>query len=278
MAVGRATVNNMAGSQYRNSQRVAPYLAASERASWDRDGFFVVERFISQPRLSPLIERIQQIAEIAEVGGDIGDAMLTRELILANEPTPAGRISKVFKLHRREPLFNALATDTRLLSRVAALIGDNVDCFLSQFIFKHPGALGQPWHQDSFYFRMHPEPQIGAWLAVTEARIDNGPLWVVPGSHREPIHESVVRDLRAHADPFYVEITGADTSTEIPVLMNPGDLLVFHSHLRHRSTDNHSHDDRASMVLHYAQQGTTGFIAPNHDWMPVVRSGDTATE
>ena len=115
--------------------------------------------------------------------------------------------------------------------------------------------------------------QVGAWLAVTEANLDNGPLWVIPGSHREPVHESVARDVREHASPFYVEITGVDTADEMPVLIRPGDLLLFHSRLRHRSTDNESSQDRAAMVFHYAPAGTTGYIAPNHDWMPVLRDG-----
>ena len=41
-----------------------------------------------------------------------------------------------------------------------------------------------------------------------------------------------------------------------PVLMDPGDLLLFDSHLMHRSTDNESAGIRAAMVFHYAATGT----------------------
>lgn len=41
-----------------------------------------------------------------------------------------------------------------------------------------------------------------------------------------------------------------------PVLMSPGDLLLFDSHLMHRSTDNGSSGIRAAMVYHYAATGT----------------------
>ncbi len=249
-------------------------LRPDERARWERDGFFIVKRFIAPDRLLALTDRIVEIADDHHAGRDIGAAMPVFEGALADAPTPSGRLSKVFKLHRDEPLFNSIAVDEAVVSRVADLLrteGHDVDCFLSQFIFKHPGALGQPWHQDSFYFRMTPPVQVGAWLAVTEAHLDNGPLWVVPGSHLEPIHETVTKDEREHANMFYVEIQGADTTNEVPVLLDPGDLLIFHSHLRHRSTDNNSSDDRAAMVLHYAAAGTTGVIAPNHDWMPVLR-------
>ncbi len=41
-----------------------------------------------------------------------------------------------------------------------------------------------------------------------------------------------------------------------PVLMDPGDLLLFDSHLMHRSTDNAASGLRAAMVYHYAATGT----------------------
>jgi len=118
------------------------------------------------------------------------------------------------------------------------------------------------------------------WLAITDARIDNGPLWVLEGSHREPVH-AVVPDQREHANVGYVEIVDHDTSTEQPLLMKAGDLLVFHDHLFHRSTDNESDDLRAAMVYHFASAATVdqsqeklGFVPPNIDWMPVRRGGE----
>ena len=120
--------------------------------------------------------------------------------------------------------------------------------------------------------------KLGVWLAVTEATLDNGPLWVLPGSHREPVHP-VVGDRREGANSAYVEIVDHDMSGAVPVLIGPGDLLLFHSHLMHRSTDNGSDRLRAAMVYHYAAAGTVdgtearfGFKSPNNDWMPVRRS------
>ena len=109
--------------------------------------------------------------------------------------------------------------------------------------------------------------------AVTAATPDNGPLSVVPGSHLEEVHESVEWDEREDAGTFYVEIQGVDTDRETVVLMEPGDLLLFHSRLRHRSTDNNSDRSRAAMVYHFAVPGTEGYIADNHDWLPVLRDG-----
>ena len=161
-----------------------------------------------------------------------------------------------------------------MTSIAASVLGtDDLDCFLSQFIFKNPGAWGQPWHQDSHYFLFGPHnggrPIVGLWLAVTEATLENGCLHVIPGSHREPVHEHV-DDRRPGANYGYREIVDFDFSASIPVTMNPGDLLVFDSHLMHRSTDNVSSDIRAAMVYHCARTGTVDLAEhPINDFLTV---------
>ena len=77
----------------------------------------------------------------------------------------------------------------------------------------------------------------------------------LPGSHREPVHEHVP-DRRPNANLGYVEIVDHDMAAAEPVLMDPGDLLLFDSHLMHRSTGNESAGIRAAMVFHYAATGT----------------------
>jgi phytanoyl-CoA hydroxylase len=161
---------------------------------------------------------------------------------------------------------------------VAVLLGGHaIDCFLSQFIFKSPGAWGQPCHQDSFYFPFTPaRPVVGAWLAATDAKIDNGPLYVVPGSQREPVHEHIP-DRRPNANLGYYEIVDYDLSGAVMVDMEPGDLLLFDSHLMHFSTDNTSNRRRAAMVWHFAAAGTVDHTVETrgysiNDWMPVRRS------
>jgi ectoine hydroxylase-related dioxygenase (phytanoyl-CoA dioxygenase family) len=137
---------------------------------------------------------------------------------------PEDLISKVFRLHRR-PMFREFLETERVTEIVAGMLGPDVDCFLSQFIFKNPGAWGQPWHQDSFYFPFEPaRPIVGLWLAVTAATLENGCLHVLPGSNHEPVHEHVPdqRPKRTTATS-----RSSITRSRRPPLMQPGDLLVF---------------------------------------------------
>jgi len=257
-------------------------FTSEHRTSWDRDGFVVLRRFVDTGTCTAMTARIVAIAQAQAGGESITPSFVLPETAMRDVAGPAeGRVSKIFNLHRHEPVFREFSRNERLLDLVQALIGPDFDSFLSQFIFKNAGAMGQPWHQDAYYFPFDRQPQIGVWLAVTEATRANGPLWVLPASHREPVHD-VVPDRREGTNLGYVEIVDHDMAAATPVLMQPGDLLLFHSHLMHRSTDNEAATMRAAMVYHYTPAGTVdgteqhfGFKSPNNDFVPVRRGGRT---
>ena len=249
-----------------------------QHAAWERDGFFIVRGFEDSESCRAMHERAVELARQSGGAGLVNGKLVqpeTRANPHAREAEDS--VSKIFKLHRDEPVYGDFIQSEAVLNLAVDLIGPNLDCFLSQFIFKNAGALGQPWHQDSFYFRFDRTPQLGIWLAVNESTLENGCLHVLPGSHREPVHTHVP-DRRAGANYGYVEIVDHDMSGAIPVEMKPGDLLVFHSHLMHRSTDNESSRLRAAMVYHLAEAGTVDRdekpVAIN-DWMPVRRRIET---
>ena len=260
-------------------------LPETRRAAWKNDGFFICRGFAEATSCAELWDRAVELARADVAGSDLLPSYVLREPSLDTpRNAPEERASKIFRLHRQEPLFHAFATRPDLLALLAGVLGPDLDCFLSQFIFKHRGTLGQPWHQDAFYFPFDRSPQVGVRLAVTDSREDNSPLWVLPGSHREPVH-AVVPDSRENAPFGYVEIVDHGMAEAVPVLMEAGDLLVFHSHLMHRSTDHAGGPVRAAMVWHYAEAGTVdetearwGRPSPNNDWMPVLRNGQLAPD
>ena len=60
----------------------------------------------------------------------------------------------------------------------------SVKCMQSMLFVKPPQFQGQAWHQDEIYIPTRDRSLIGAWIAMDDATIENGCLWVVPGSHR----------------------------------------------------------------------------------------------
>jgi phytanoyl-CoA hydroxylase len=257
-------------------QKTASALSADQRASWQENGFCRISGFADAATCTAMLDRVVEISRRYDAGESVSPAWITPEQNLKAEGrtgNPEELVSKIFRLHR-DSVFNEFATSAAVLDVVAEVLdGNELDCFLSQFIFKNPGAWGQPWHQDSYYFPFDPpRPIVGVWLAVTKATLENGCLHVLPGSNREPIHEHVP-DRRPNANGGYVEIVDHDMSASTPVLMEPGDLLLFDSHVMHRSTDNESDGVRAAMVYHYCRAGTTErHPNPINDFLPVRRT------
>lgn len=272
--------NRLAG---RTAPSVAPAAPArldgDLAARWERDGFVVLRAMVA-PELALAVDHaaVGHVRELAATGAELGgyrsgDGMLSvPEPNLGTDPSSPGQpedhVSKLFNLHRREP-FRSVAAHPGVVGVLCGLLGADVDCFNSQFIFKNPGAWGQPWHQDSLYFDLDRVPQVGVWLATSSATAENGCLHVAPGTHVEPLHEHIP-DRRPGANLGYLEIVDHDFSGEVAVEMDPGDVLVFHSFLMHRSGDNRSGSRRTALVLHHTPTGTTTVGPPSGtiDFMP----------
>jgi phytanoyl-CoA hydroxylase len=126
-----------------------------------------------------------------------------------------------------------------------------VKCMQSMAFVKPPQFQGQAWHQDEIYIPTRDRSLIGAWIAIDDATIENGCLWVVPGSHRS----GYLYPQREHGNPdefdFAQESYGFEESAEIPVEVKAGTLVFFNGYLLHRSRKNRSSVYRRVLVNHY---------------------------
>jgi phytanoyl-CoA hydroxylase len=263
-------------------------LTTEQRQAWDRDGFFIQRKLVPTEDVARIeaevIGRIRSDPPSAHPGkaayNSGNDCLITVETaptsVVSN---PEDLITKVFNCHVDGQTY-ATSQSQPVTDYVADLLGPELMCFQSQFIFKNPGVIGQPWHQDSYYFHFTQQPQIGVWVALSRATLENGCLWVLPGSHREKIQRHVP-DRRPEANKGYLEIVDHDFAGRVPVLMEPGDVLFFHSYLMHMSTDNHARERRAAMVYHYGRadtkyhpdlsQETIAALQNVNRWVPVQR-------
>ncbi|RKU30753.1 hypothetical protein C6497_03480 [Candidatus Poribacteria bacterium] len=142
--------------------------------------------------------------------------------------------------------------DSRLTDPIVDIFGPDILGINNLFIWKAPKiGLGFPWHQDMFYFRnrFDTETTVGTWTAIDAADIDNGCLYVVPGSHNHDIHEH--DDLEGSQQREFKLARDVSDEDGIAVEVPPGGVVWFHSHLLHKSTDNHSLRFRRSYVSHY---------------------------
>ena len=259
--------------------------AAARRTAWNEQGYFMVPGLVpvadAKRMEDEAIEQIRADPPEAHPGEVLYFAGPNYAIFPEKQPSPTAvnpedKIAKVFNCHA-EGYGRELAQRKEIVDLVAEILGQDVDCFQSQFILKNPGVIGQPWHQDSYYFTFNNAPQVGVWVALSRATLENGCLWVLPSSHKGPIYEHIP-DLRPAANRAYMEIVSEDDSARLPALMQPGDVLFFHSYLMHMSTDNVADERRAAMVYHYARAGThadtperEAALRNVNRWVPVRR-------
>jgi hypothetical protein len=181
------------------------------------------------------------------------------------------RGTRVHQLHRIDPVAEWGLLHPRVLDVLEALIGPDVLALQTMLFYNPPGTGGQGWHQDAYYITTYPDTLIGASIALDPADEENGCLWVVPGSHCEPIYPphytpfgqvhaaNAFEDLHAvenvsHLDDEVNTLTRVVRKypPPIPVPMASGDVLFFDGHLLHRSYPNRTRDRwRRSFVCHY---------------------------
>jgi hypothetical protein len=141
--------------------------------------------------------------------------------------------------------------DSRMTDLVADLIGPDVRFHHSKINSKLPGAATQvKWHQDFLYDPHSNTDLVTALLMVDEVTRENGPLEVVPGSHKGPLH-SLWHDgvyTGAVADETAAALAGQAVSCTGPA----GSVCLMHGCLLHGSAANRSARPRTLFICVYA--------------------------
>ncbi|GBC92640.1 hypothetical protein HRbin15_01116 [bacterium HR15] len=226
-----------------------------------REGYLLVRQLVPP-------EDVARLLEWANSRWQASDTLAQPEKAALHE---IAKGTRVHQLHRIDPVAEWGLLHPRVLDVLEALIGPDVLALQTMLFYNPPGTGGQGWHQDAYYITTYPDTLIGAWLALEPADESNGCLWVVPGSHCEPIYPphstpfGQVHAANAFEDLHAVENVShlddeVNTLTRIvrkypppiPVPMGPGDVLFFDGHLLHRSYPNRTRDRwRRSFVCHY---------------------------
>ncbi len=136
---------------------------------------------------------------------------------------------------------------------LSMLIGENVKCMQSMLFVKAPGKPGQSWHQDEYYIPTRDRSLTGVWIAVDDATIENGCLWVIPGSHKNmPIKRRRAYYGNEYADVDVCDLDPFSERDAIPVEVKKGSVVFFNGYLFHSSLRNKTKENfRTALVSHY---------------------------
>ena len=167
-------------------------LTRAERDAFWRDGVVVVEDAVAPSRLRALRAQFHAWVEESRAHpsayGETLDGRPRFDVQPGHGPeTPALR--RVASPTELSEDYLAAVTVERVVDLVAELIGPDLRFHHAKLNSKLPGSGTEvKWHQDFAYDPHTNDDEITALVFLDEVHDDNGPLQVVPGSHRGPIH------------------------------------------------------------------------------------------
>ena len=153
-----------------------------------------------------------------------------------------------------EPVLARYRTDPRLLAILEPLLGRDLKQIINQMHWKPPGVAGVEfgYHQDIRFRRprsAYREPAssyVQTGIAIDPHRPDNGAMTILPGSHKlgELGFEGAARVMDRALDDDDLRALGLDPAAKVDLVLEPGDVALWHLNLIHGSGPNRSAGDR----------------------------------
>ncbi len=268
-------------------------LDAAQRATWERDGFLVLEDFASRDACDALRERAGELVDAFDPDTEgVRSIFTTKEQERRSDEyflTSGDKVRFFFEeeafddagdlrqakalsinkighaTHDLDPTFSAFS-HTADLAAVAADVGlADPRVLQSMYIFKQPHIGGEvTCHTDHTFLWTDPQSCVGFWFAVQDATLENGCMWALPGGHRLPPR---TRFRRAEDGGTAMEVLDPEPYPAdglVPLEARAGTLVVLHGLLPHLSGPNRSDRSRHAFTLH-AIEGDTAY--PEDNWL-----------
>lgn len=239
-------------------------LSSEQVAHYQDEGFLVIQNFISEAECDELhlqahkIIREQALPLSREVFQSLSKG-ISQEMhyynkqsslcIFFNEEDAVTKISHA--LHDLDPLFSAFSRQDKIAALASALGLSHPLLVQSMMIFKQAKTGDEvSCHQDGAFIYTEPDTTIGLWLALEDASIENGCLWVIPKGHFTPLKYRFIATPEEGAHFINLDDTPWELNKMIPLQVSKGSLIVLHSRIPHMSQANHSSAPRPAYTLH----------------------------
>jgi ectoine hydroxylase len=151
-------------------------------AGYEEKGYLTIEQLITPEELEAFRAELMRLSDDPVVRAD------ERTIVEAKSQ----EVRSIFEVHKISEVFKRIANDPRVVGRARQLLGSDVYIHQSRVNFK-PGFEGKDfmWHSD--FETWHAEdgmPRMRAVsisISLTDNYSFNGPLMIMPGSHKEYI-------------------------------------------------------------------------------------------
>jgi ectoine hydroxylase len=240
---------------YRSWYPGAP-LDRRQIEQFERDGYLVIADVFDDGEL----EMLQ--AETRRLLGD--PSVLDAETVVTERGSD--EVRSIFAIHAQSALMARLAADERLAGVASFLLGDDVYVHQSRLNYK-PGFKGREFYWHSDFETWHVEDGMPAMRALSmsvllaENTPNNGPLMVIPGSHRtyvscvgETPEDHYQMSLKKQEYGVPDEMSLAVLAHEHGIVAptgKPGTVILFDCNTMHGSNGNITPFPRANAFLVY---------------------------
>ncbi|MBB6674959.1 phytanoyl-CoA dioxygenase family protein [Cohnella nanjingensis] len=230
-------------------------ITAAQLQDYERQGYIILRDLFSA-------EEMDRIRAIVDALDEEAEQELLAQARKGDFISAAGTINFTTNINFRHPALQRFIADPRFVDLTTAILGPDTKLYWDQSVYKRPEASRDfPWHQDNGYAPTDPVHYLTCWLALEDATLENGCIWVQPGTHRKGFVPHIKTDIGYIC--YYGEEEG------VPVELKKGSMVAFHSLLFHRSTPNRSKTDtRKGYVIQYSVDGMR-----NPDTGSVYRNG-----
>ena len=242
-------------------------LTLEQIVSYNEDGYLLLQGFFAP----------QQIALLHRAAKE--DRALDQNSF-GRQDGEGGQVRLSLWNHPGDTLYGMFARSESLVNAAETVLEDEVYHYHSKMIMKdaHTGGAWA-WHQDYGYWYQNAVlfPDLtSAFIAVDPATRENGCMQVIRGSHKIGRVEHQLKGDQAGADPTRVEQILKVLPLDY-VEMNPGDVLLFHANLLHRSDQNRSDNPRWSMICCYNARHNDPYAESHHPrYTPLAKVPDSA--
>jgi len=257
-------------------------LTRAQQDQFWRDGVLIVDNAVTPAQLTALRDQfadwVEQSRHHAKAYGETLDGR-PRFDVEPGHSADRPALRRVSAPADVSDIFHEVVVNSQMGDMVADLIGPDVKHHHNKINSTLPGAATEvKWHQD-FLFTPHSNTDlVTALLMLDDVTADNGPLKVVPGSHRGALHSLW------HDDRFTGAVSEAQAAdlekAAVRCLGSAGSVCLMHTCVAHGSAPNHSPHPRTLFITVYAAADALPYSpnpVPNRHEGLIVRGQDPGT-
>ncbi len=221
-------------------------LSAEQILFYRANGYLVLEGHLGPDTVAALRRACDEMVAAA----DSVDRSNKVYDIGAGHSPESRRVRRVKDPHLQHDTFGALMRAPEIVDPVADLLGGTVRFDHGKLNFKPAGADSAiEWHQDWAFYPHSNDDLLAVGVMIEDCTEDNGPLMVLPGSHRGPVYDH-------HRDGIFIgAIDPVELKEALPsavTLTAPaGSISLHHVRMVHGSRANHGASTRPLLLFSY---------------------------